>query len=112
MRVRKGALDGMWAEDATSGGTGVGEDGRDRDEEGDEGDEKDGVVVGSEVWLTPRNASRAWMSELCAALGPESSVGRASSGCASRPSKVHVRVPESAPLNQGRISWQNASGSQ
>src|SRR6267142_2577633 len=100
MRVKKGALGGTWAiEDAVSGAE---EDGPKLGAEGDVGDEEE---AGLGVWLTPRKASREWTSELCAALGPESSGGRASSGCASRPSKVHLWEPESAPLNQGRISW-------
>jgi len=108
MRVRKGTLGGMWVEYAASDAdAGVWEGViLNWDVEGDVGDEEeDGVGAGFGVWLTPRKASSAWMSELCAALGPESSVGPESSGCASRPSKNHLREPESAPLNQGRISW-------
>src|SRR5712691_7249098 len=112
MRVRKGTLGGTWDEHATSDAyafAGVWVRGRvvpNWDVEGDVGDEEeDGVGAGFGGWLTPRKASSAWMSELCAALGPESSVGRGSSGWASRPSKIHRREPESAPLSQGRISW-------
>src|SRR6266446_5837347 len=103
MRVRNGALGGTWAVVAVAvgapisgaGGGVKGEEGRDV--------EREGCAGLGDVSSMPRKVSKACMSELCAALGPDSSVGTRSP-VPPRPSNAHFFEPESAPLNQGLIT--------